>query len=426
MSTGEFYIAAAFAVATAVFFYQWYTKIYHCITEQQRKAIPVALGLLPLAAFVIILRALAFASFDVLGLWVLFYLIFGFAWLYAGLQLMFIFFDLSWLDDALGRNNPAAAIAVIGGGLGLTLTFAGANIGDGPGWWCVLLAGGLGLVAWLLLGLIADRVTSAFHRITVDWDIACAVRTGCYLTASGLILGRACAGDWTSFPQTVAEFADGWPVLALTAIFILIELIFRLIQNRAPVHEREPAPGRKYVSLTVSIILGIAFVAASIVAVYLLPPLPQNPEYDLPPQYDSMEEAAEAARERRVDQIIDDYYARQENGGKEKEEPPSVNLEISAEEALDILQQSRYSDMEKVMLPLTDEDRARYKELLGYDAPGWYYQNKTGMLIYDGFHGEPGQMQHSIMYQPFDIKDTPMESGSNTFYRVDSATGEIN
>ncbi|MCL2172231.1 MAG: hypothetical protein LBH62_06805 [Nitrososphaerota archaeon] len=178
-------------------------------------------------------------------------------------------FDLSWLDDALNLNNKAALIAVVGGFLGLTLIYSGANIGNGPGWWCVVFTGGLGLVAWLVLGLVINSCTKTFERITVERDIGCGIRFGFYLLASGIILARACAGDWTSFSVTLFEFMDGWPVLVLAGILILVELYYI---HRAKLNKTNNA-------IFGSIFLGVAFIVIAIAIVYLMPPTSENPIY---------------------------------------------------------------------------------------------------------------------------------------------------
>ena len=410
MSGSEFILGAGSLALTVLFFYRWYRFAGGMFLTGRHAAIPIALGALPLAALAIIARALqSMAAYDVTGLWELFYILVGLAWLYLSLELMFAFFDLSWLDDALWRNNPAAAIAVIGAGLGITLTYAGANIGDGPGWWCVFLAGGLGWVVWMGLAALADRVARVFHRITVERDVACAVRTGCYLLASGLILGRACAGDWTSYPQTIVEFADGWPVLPLAAVYILVELLVLRMQNRKQEHEhgydQEATPAHKHLPLVASIILGATFIASSVIAVYLLPPPPENPMYDDPAYYESLYDSDDSS-------WYDDYDDAEQNTA----EP--MNPAISPEEALDMVQQIYHSDMEQMTFPRTDEERASLREIFGYDMPGWYYQNEADTLTYVALHGEQGHLQHTIVYYT--------GTGAKYLsYSVNDSTGEI-
>jgi len=193
----------------------------------------------------------------------------GVVWLYLGITLMSCVFDLSWIDDALNLNNNAALIAVAGGFLGLAFIYSGANVGDGPGWWCVVFTGVLGLTVWIVLGRIINKFTQVFERITVERDIGCGIRFGSYLLASGIILARACAGDWTSFLMTVVEFMDGWPVLALAGLLILVE---RYFINRAESDENNN-------SFFDSTLWGVVFILIAIAVVFLLPPTTINNIY---------------------------------------------------------------------------------------------------------------------------------------------------
>jgi hypothetical protein len=258
-----------------MFFYRWYKFSLGGISIK-RNAFPRALlCVLPALCFAIILYTLStLASYDVVNApgYIFFYLLIGFSWVYLSMFLMFFFFDVSWIDDALNMSNSAAALAVAGGGLGITLIYAGANIGDGPGWWCVFFAGGLGVAAWVALGKVVGSATKVFRRIAVGRDTYCGARTCAYLLSSGIILGRASAGDWTSFSQTVVEFGDGWPVLVLAAVFVLFE---KLIPNMF----KNDDPGGKSSIRVLSFTLGVFYVAASIYAVLSLPPLPVNPIY---------------------------------------------------------------------------------------------------------------------------------------------------
>ena len=270
-SEGAVFLASAlFAV---VFYFRWYRFILSASRIKRNAFARTALGLMPVMSLAIVLYALmTLASFDVEGFWVFFYMLVGVAWLYFGIFLMFFFFDLSWIDDALNMNNSAAAIAIAGGGLGVTLIYAGANVGDGPGWWCVFLAGALGMIAWVVLGVLANAIAKIFKRITANRDIFCGARTGAYLVSSGIILGRACAGDWTSFPKTVVEFGDGWPVLLLTAAFVLAELFFIT-------SEKQNQQSDKTAKWLLTLILCAAYISAAVFALIILPPLPVNPIY---------------------------------------------------------------------------------------------------------------------------------------------------
>jgi uncharacterized membrane protein YjfL (UPF0719 family) len=131
-------------------------------------------------------------------------------------------------DDAVERRNLAAAIAISGAMLGILLCFAGGNIGDGPGWWvvvfCALLSTAALFVAWTILEM-ATRVSEV---ITVDRDTSAGMRLAAFLTACGLILGRAVAGDWLSTEATLRDFLQtAWPVLPLLIVAIVLERVLR-------------------------------------------------------------------------------------------------------------------------------------------------------------------------------------------------------
>jgi hypothetical protein len=214
-----------------------------------------------------------FASFDVREstVYLSFYIVFGAGWLVAGMGLLSIF-AISWREDVLEHNNFAAFL-VIGGGLaGLTACYGGANFGDGPGWWCVLWAGGLATIAWLVLWIGLIRFFSITERITIDRDLPCGVRQFFYLLASGLICGRGAAGDWTSIQQTAAEFLTAWPVLFLVVFAGLVEYWM----PRATTPEKPGVP-----AIAQSILLGIIYLCFAVVVIKLAPDLPQNPVYGM-------------------------------------------------------------------------------------------------------------------------------------------------
>jgi hypothetical protein len=128
------------------------------------------------------------------------------------------------------------------------------------------------MIAWFILGMFVNGVTKVSERITVGRDLDTGIRFGCFLLAAGLFLARASAGDWTSFLMTVVEFADGWPVLPLTIVFIVIEFYYMDWERNCD------RVGSKHSS---SIFLGVLYVAVAIVCMVLLPPPKENPQYSL-------------------------------------------------------------------------------------------------------------------------------------------------
>jgi len=276
MSGDESLVFIASTVFTGLFFIKWYWYLFKSWPPKRNDLARFALGCLPLVSYAIMLYTLkVLASFDVVdsGLFIAFYVLLGYAWLSLGVLSMFCFFDLSWIDDVVNLNNKAALSAFTGGFLGLTIIYSGANIGDGPGWWCVIFAGGLGLVTWLFLGAGICMADDMSERITVERDLGCGVRFGLYLLASGIILGRASGGDWTSFRMTIVEFYDvydRWPVLLLAAIEIAVEKFY--------LHRFKT--GRGDDTVFSSVFWGTLYVLFAIVSVMeLLPDLPKNPIY---------------------------------------------------------------------------------------------------------------------------------------------------
>jgi uncharacterized membrane protein YjfL (UPF0719 family) len=180
----------------------------------------------PAAAFAILYAILKrFSSFDVREdpVYLTFYMILGAAWVGAAAWLL-PYLGLSARDDVIERANPAVAQAIGGALLGLTLGYAGANIGDGPGWWVVVFSAFLATAALLLLWVLLDKATGLADTLTIDRDLAAGLRAVGFFAGAGLILGRAVAGDWTSAADTAADFAwAGWPALLLWAVAVFLE-----------------------------------------------------------------------------------------------------------------------------------------------------------------------------------------------------------
>lgn len=214
---------------------------------------------LPFAACAILFVLLRWSSHDVRDnpVYIFFYMVLWLGW--TGLwNLALDYLGLSWRDDAFECGNAAASIALGGGLLGVTLIFAGANIGEGPGWWVVVFCAAIGTATVLALWGIGNGFTRIQEAITVDRDAAAGWRTAGFFAGSGLILGRAVAGDWHSAQETLADFVvKGWPVLLLWGIVLMLDSACR------PLPER-PFPNRVLYGLLPGLLLiaaGIADVA---------------------------------------------------------------------------------------------------------------------------------------------------------------------
>lgn len=183
---------------------------------------------------------------------IVFYLLFSLAWILAA-QEIFALIGISWRDDFVERRNVSAAIAVGGFTLGATFCTAGANIGNGPGWWVVLFCAALSTCTLLALWIILNWTTKLSDTITIERDLGCGIRAGGYLAAAGLTLGISVSGDWKSVSETFSDFLKtAWPIA-----FVLAALSFyeRLVQRRKNA-EKKPSFG-------ISIAIAAGMIAAS-------------------------------------------------------------------------------------------------------------------------------------------------------------------
>lgn len=208
------------------FLYRWYLKtrkVTQFFEDPKRRRYLMFLPFIPVLLYLLTLTTVASWDVIVSVFYIIFYLFVGIAWVSLSFDAMLLFWSFSYEDDVLMGTEKAPLILLTGAMAGVSLIYAGANIGDGPGWWTVVFAGGLGTVAWLFLGGIISWLTSIIEMITIDRDVNSGIRFAGYLLASGVILARASAGDWTSFTATVQEFGAGWPVIPLAILMIFLE-----------------------------------------------------------------------------------------------------------------------------------------------------------------------------------------------------------
>jgi uncharacterized membrane protein YjfL (UPF0719 family) len=169
------------------------------------------------------------SSFDVVDapMYQFMYLVMGLAWLRLA-SAMFPFAGVSPRDDAMERGNRAAGIAVAGGLVGVACCYAGANVGDGPGWWVVVFSAALATATLMLVWIALTELTPIADAVTIDRDAAAGVRLAALLASCGLLLGRGVAGDWFSAFETIADFLAALPpVFAIAVLAIVIERVAR-------------------------------------------------------------------------------------------------------------------------------------------------------------------------------------------------------
>lgn len=212
-----------------------------------------------LAAIYVVLQLGASPDVQDSFAYLLFYVILGAATL-ALCAALGAWLGISVPRDLAERDIQAVIPAWYGALLGAALCYAGGNVGSGPGWWVVVFSAGLALVAWFAGWFALALIAGIGAHVVVDRNLAAGWRLAGVLTAGGIILGRAVAGDWVSASGTVADFARyGWPWLVILVLAALVERRCR------PTPER-PAP----TPLAFGIAPGLLFVVVAFASVWLV------------------------------------------------------------------------------------------------------------------------------------------------------------
>lgn len=206
--------------------WRWYWTLLRVSPLNTHSKSQVLLILAPLASLVplvIVLQSLADPVYVVGHLdYTLLFLAGGACWIFGASEI-FSLMGVSTRDDAMRRCNPAAAIAVSGGVLGVALAYAGSNIGNGPTIWTTLAPAFVAAAVLLTFWFVIELLGGAFEAITLDHDVAAGIRLAAFLVSAGAILGRAMAGDWFDWASTFSEFAKlGWPAALLIPTTVLM------------------------------------------------------------------------------------------------------------------------------------------------------------------------------------------------------------
>lgn len=207
---------------------QSYTLPPHLASTRTRRV--AASGVL--VALALLLAVLVtLASFDVRGspTYLFFYMALGAAWLGV---FRVAPYGVSLRDDVLERDNLAAAIAWAGLCVGIVGCFAGANVGDGPGFFCVLEAAFFASAGFFVTAWIVHQVASLPDHVTIDRDVAAGVRLASFFVATGVLWGRGAAGDFVSVERTFSEMIHAWPVALVVGKVIVLERHVRPTPSR--------------------------------------------------------------------------------------------------------------------------------------------------------------------------------------------------
>jgi hypothetical protein len=254
MSGDEVFVTFLSSVVAASAWLSWLNNAFASRRLAPSRRARLQLVLAPVVCALLLFAVIRrFASPDVRdsALYTFQYMVMGAAW--VGVSVRF----LSWLgislrDDVTERHNRAAQAVIAGSAVGLTLAFAGANIGEGPGWWVVLFCSLLSTAGLYLLLYLLARTSGCVDSIIIDRDLASGIRLEGLVIAVGLILGRAVAGDWYSARGTVLDFVDvGWPALVIVAVEIVASRALRPSPDmpRPPVFAGGVLPALTYIGL---------------------------------------------------------------------------------------------------------------------------------------------------------------------------------
>jgi uncharacterized membrane protein YjfL (UPF0719 family) len=166
------------------------------------------------------------------GQYVVLFVALGASWL-IGLA-----WALGWLgihvrDDALERNNVAAAVAASGALSGGMIVYGGANLGEGATIWMTIGPALLGTVSILSLWGAHQMLSGATDAIVLDRDLASGIRFAGMTLGTGLVVGRALVGDYVSAFETVRDLlVQSWPALPLVGLSVLIQVKLRPTPSR--------------------------------------------------------------------------------------------------------------------------------------------------------------------------------------------------
>jgi hypothetical protein len=128
----------------------------------------------------------------------------------------------------MDRANPAAAWVVCGAIFGSMAIYCGGNVGAGPTIWTTIVPAVVAEIAWVFAWAIIELMSHPSEMIAIDRDVACAIRHAGDLLASGLILGRSIAGDWTSWQSTFVDAARlAWPLALLVIAAVVLNRMMR-------------------------------------------------------------------------------------------------------------------------------------------------------------------------------------------------------
>lgn len=173
------------------------------------------------------------AASDIVGFYTWMYTFLAFAVLLYG-SFAWPILDLYAPADVVERGNLAAGLALGGFALGTAFAFGGALTGEGPGWWIVIVffAGAY----WELRGnmaLVSRIAGSLATDVRTERDASAGLLLGAVAVASGLVSGRAAAGDFTGWERDIPDYVKRlWGLLPIAFLGAAVGGLTRAREDR--------------------------------------------------------------------------------------------------------------------------------------------------------------------------------------------------
>jgi hypothetical protein len=197
---------------------------------------------------------------SVTGIYVLFYLVMGYAAVKLCGQTTAMVLGLRTRVDAGERRNPSAALVIAVFTLATGLIFGGSLWGeadpvgdDEGGWWIPV---GFFLLGWLTLviafALFQRRERRLFRRLKRERRLADARAAGAFLLAAAASLTDAVAGDFWGWRHGIFSFG-------LIAVLLLVHEAFAAWkQPGGPEEAERPMDARRALETVIYLALGVA------------------------------------------------------------------------------------------------------------------------------------------------------------------------
>lgn len=210
-------------------------SLHRMFAHQPNPGIGVARASMLFAAFWFWFVLQTGAASDIVGFYTLMYALMALAvLLYAGFRFPIV--GVYYPADVLERGNLAAGLTLAGFALGTAFAFGGALTGEGPGWWVVVVF--FFLAYWELRGnmTLVARLGSLDEEMRLERDVSAGALLGAIGLASGLVSGRAAAGDFHGWGADLPDYARRlWPLLVIALVGALAGAWSRFSERKAQV-----------------------------------------------------------------------------------------------------------------------------------------------------------------------------------------------